>query len=1107
VQTTDGGLTPVRASREQRFVGRTRELAEIEQALTGVESGRGRLLLLAGEPGIGKTSLADAATALAEARGFTVLWGRCWESGGAPAYWPWLSVLSSVAKALNDEALATALGDGAPVLAEILPELRQRLPPVSAGASPPPEEARFRVFRAISALAHAASHAEPHGLTIVLDDLHAADRSSLLLLHFLARELRGLKLLVIGTYRDVEARMDEETSELISRIVREGTSLSIPRLGAEDAAALVRARAGAVTERVSDRILARAQGNPLFLEEMLALLAEQGAESVDAGVVPHGVRDLIGQRLARVGAEARQLLDLAAVAGDELDSGLLAAAAANDVPGVSSALEEAMRAGLLVQRGERRRFAHALFREVLYRELSPERRRELHGRIALGLEASASADAPPHAKLAHHALEGPAELCERGVEHAIQAALRAKEQLAYDDAVETLERALAALTERAAAPRFRARLLIALADATIRRGDGAGGKAHCREAVAIARELGDGELAAHATLVYGRVFSFGDVDPVLVGMLESSLEALPAGDSALRAQLLGRLAAALQPSTNIEEPIRVARNAIATARRLGDRRTLLDVLHDSISALLDCADPAEVRLFNQEAELLARELGDRERLLRTHGRAFFLHLSFGEFALADARIDAYEALATELAAPWIGYRALFFRAARATIHGRFAEAERFLDEARIRGEAAADPMAAALSVRCGEGLLRASERYDELLAPDSMARRERTDYRFASVWRAFHAGLAYARREEPDHARSCYGILPAAFPTNLFSHFFMTEMVAVAGNDEQAAMLLHLVAAAPEEYLALGWTYVSWEGPRTRFLGLLLGRLRRYDEASTAFEDAIAKLSKLEAWPYLARTEYEYGRMLLERGTPADLERARQLFGSARERAVALGMPGLIQHIDRRTAGMGTALPSPSAKSTPPVPTASPASPASLPPSFAREGEFFSLTYRGQTLRLKDSLGLRYIARLLEAPGQELHVLDLVNEQSGATDAEVVDRGDAGELLDRAARDSYERRLRDLKETLAEAEEFGDLGRAERAREELDFLARELGRAVGLGGQGRRAGAAAERARSAVQRRIRHAIERIAAHSAPLAEFLSRSIRTGNYCVFIPVPD
>jgi hypothetical protein len=201
---------------------------------------------------------------------------------------------------------------------------------------------------------------------------------------------------------------------------------------------------------------------------------------------------------------------------------------------------------------------------------------------------------------------------------------------------------------------------------------------------------------------------------------------------------------------------------------------------------------------------------------------------------------------------------------------------------------------------------------------------------------------------------------------------------------------------------------------------------------------------------------------------------------------------------------MGAAPPTPPAPSAPP---ARAASPASLPPSFALEGEFFSLTYRGQTFRLKDSLGLRYIARLLAAPGQELHVLELVNEQSGATDAEVVDRGDAGELLDRAARDSYERRLRDLKETLAEAEAFGDLGRAERAREELDFLARELGRAVGLGGQGRRAGAAAERARSAVQRRIRHAIERIAAHSAPLAEFLSRSIRTGNYCVFIPVPD
>ena len=676
VPTTQGTLELATEPPSRKLVGRARETLAIARALSDAESGRGRLVLLAGEPGIGKTSLADAATTVAEERGFSVLWGRCWESGGAPAYWPWLGVLSSMALALDDLALAKALGDGAPVLAEILPEWRSRLPPPSTGASPPAEEARFRVFRGIVALAREASRLAAHGIAVVLDDLHAADRSSLLLLHFLARELRGLKMLVIATYRDVEARMDAETSELIARIGREGTVLSLGRLASQECADLVQAHVGGVAERVSARILERAQGNPLFLEEMLRLYSEQGPESIDAGVVPHGVRDVIGQRLMRVSAETRALLELGAVAGDEIEPALLAAAAGSDPEGVAGALGEAARAGVLLDLGERRRFAHALFREVLYRDLSPERRRELHSRVATALEGSVgSRDALRHDEIAYHALAGSPGLLERGVAHALAAARRAQELLAYDDAVETLERALAAFGKQGELGALRARVLVALGEACIRRGDQAGGKRYCREAAAIARTLGDAELAANAALVYGRVFAFGNVDPVLVGMLESSLEALPPGDSALRARLLGRLAGALQPTANVAEPVGVARDAIETARRLGDKQTLLEVLHDSISAMMDCTAPAEVYAYNLEAEVLCRELGDRERLLRTHGRLFFSHLSRGELAPADARIEAYEALAEQLAAPWLAFRSRFFRAVRATMHGRFAEAE------------------------------------------------------------------------------------------------------------------------------------------------------------------------------------------------------------------------------------------------------------------------------------------------------------------------------------------------------------------------------------------------------------------------------------------------
>src|SRR5262249_9967739 len=156
----------------------------------------------------------------------------------------------------------------------------------------------------------------------------------------------------------------------------------------------------------------------------------------------------------------------------------------------------------------------------------------------------------------------------------------------------------------------------AAGEACIRRGEVAAGQAHCREASALGRALGDAELMARAALTYGRVFNFGSVDPVLVGMLEESLEALPPGDSAVRARLLARLAAALQPSPQSEEPVAVAREAIATARRLDDDAALLDTLYAAVAGLMDIVDWNETRALNFEVERLALAAGDRERLLR-----------------------------------------------------------------------------------------------------------------------------------------------------------------------------------------------------------------------------------------------------------------------------------------------------------------------------------------------------------------------------------------------------------------------------------------------------------------------------------------------------------
>ncbi len=1079
------------------LVGRERELTQIVAAVDGAAAGRGQLVLLAGEPGIGKTSLADRATALAGERGFTVLWGRCWEAGGAPAYWPWLDLLAELARALDEATLARVLGDGAPLLAEIIPELRARLPEMAAGAAPPVEEGRFRLWRAVSALVHEAAKARP--LCIVLDDLHAADQSSLSLLHFVARQLRPMRVLLLGTYRDVEARIDAATSELLSRIGREGTTLSLARLDRAEAARLVQEQVGPVAADVETRVYDRSQGNPLFLQEMMRLWHEQGDDAIAEGVVPSGVRDVIRQRLDRVAAETRALIDLAAVAGDEIDAPLLGAAAGRDAAWVAARLAEAGRVGVIVERGGRRRFGHALFREVLYRELADGERRALHGRVADALERLAPAQA---AEIAHHTLEGPPEMLESAVKHAILAAGSCERALAYDEAVRTLTRTRDAVTAGGNPPALRARVLLALGEAQIRRGEAVAGKESCREAATLARTLGDAELGARAALTYGGVFVFGVVDPVLVGMLEESLEALPGGDSALRARLLARLAAALQPSPTSAEPVAVAHEAIDIARRLGDDAALLDTLYTAVAALMDICDWKETRALNFEVERLALAAGDRERLLRTHLRLAICHLGLGEADACDARLSSFEALAAELRAPWYAWWAGMLRAVRASMQGRFAEAETLAAQARDAGRAAGHEAAERVWVTNREGRLRAADRHEEMLAWEPEARRSRAMVYIAAAWQAMGSALIYSRLERRDDARMHLDVLTEPFRQagNLFVMFFVGETVATSDLREMALHFYERIKPLRDGCAMLGMSYVSWEGPWARVLGLLAASLERWDEAGEYFEDAIARCRRLGALPMLARTEYEYGRALIARG---DHARARELIASARATAAELEMSGLVKLADARLAAIGGA----PASSKVAVAATAPVAAAAAPFSFVREGEYWTVTHEASTFRLKDSLGIQYLVRLLEAPGREIHVLDLVGERGPAAGGgvnEAIDTGDAGELLDDEARRSYQRRLEDLEETVAEAESFGDAARAGRAREEIEMLGAELGRAVGLGGRARRAGGAAERARSAVQRRIKNAIERIAEHAPALAALLVRTIRTGNYCVYRP---
>jgi predicted ATPase len=254
------------------FLGRDAELGALERALADVSGGRGRLFLLVGEPGIGKTRLADELAARAPKQ-LRVLWGRCWEAGGAPAYWPWIEVLRPLLAEMDPRALLAELGPAATSLAALIPELGERLPELGKQVDDS-DHARFRLFDALARFLRLVAARTP--LLLVLDDLHVADRPSLLLLDFVARTLRGTRAMIVGTYRDADARLRPEVDDLLAQIAREGERLELRRLRESEIAELIEgATETAADPRTVAAVVRATEGTPLYVSEVVRLIAAQ----------------------------------------------------------------------------------------------------------------------------------------------------------------------------------------------------------------------------------------------------------------------------------------------------------------------------------------------------------------------------------------------------------------------------------------------------------------------------------------------------------------------------------------------------------------------------------------------------------------------------------------------------------------------------------------------------------------------------------------------------------------------------------------------------------------------------------------------------------------
>jgi tetratricopeptide (TPR) repeat protein len=1041
------------------LVGRSWPREVLAGAVMSACAGTGGLVLVTGEPGIGKSRLLSELDRIAPAAGARVVRGTCWEGDGAPAFWPWIQVLRAC---LRD--LGTAGLDGA--------DEALRLVDARAGDPPAgdPDRTRFALFDSVATVLRAAATARP--LVVVLDDLHWADLGSLRLLDFLARGLPGEPLLVAGGYRDAELAADGEAGGLLAGLAARADVLALSGLDTAEVGLLLAATTGtAPAEDTAAAIRARTAGNPLFVRELGRLLAARSRLSdVDLqGVLPEGVRAVLRRRLARLPHGCHALLEIAAVLGADVGIDVLAAAAGIPPREVAGHLDEAARARLVVPTGPGRyTFGHDLVRDTLCAGLPLARRAELHHRIGATLE-----DLEPDAvaALAHHFAEaaaGGADTAAKAVDYARRAGRLALDALAYEQAADHFRRALDLCRD----PAGRIELLLDRGDALLRRGDLVAARADFTAAANAARTAGRPDDLARAALGFAAGLSGFEVrlwDAVQIDLLEEALAALGDEHPVLRASTMARLSVALSFVASPVRRERLAEDAVALARRAGDEVALAQALAGHCDAIAG-PDDVDVRLA-EAAEIVAIAQRVRDRGLELLGRRLLVValLETGDTAAADAEIAAFERVATALRQPLYSWYVPLWRGMRARLRGDLAEVRRCAAEAARVGALAESRNARVLSivldnwaaVEEGELTVPFAEMVGELVV-------ELPELAPGGAGSLLDLFPCQPLTPVVTAAMDTIAALIPRFPVDsewMSSMCFAAWSVVDAGHRDAAAVLYDVLAPHAHRF-AVDGIGVGSHGCAARYLGALAHLLGRYQDAEAHFELALAANRQALSPLLVAHTRRQYGAMLADRGGPGDAERAGALL---RDALAGYREMGLARAAGDTQALLGTAAAIPAGN------------------TFRLDGDYWTVSYAGETVRLKNVKGLRDIARLLAGPGTEFHALDLVGAPAGQ---------DTGELTDARARAEYRARLSELDSRIADGDQ--------RAADEREVLVAHLAAAYGLGGRPRRTGDPAERARATATWRIRDAIGRVERAHPALGRHLRASVRTGTYCAYVP---
>lgn len=1042
------------------LVGRAAHLQAGVDALESTIAGRGRLLLLTGEAGIGKTTLAREVADRAAAAGAVVRTGACWETEQLPPFTPWL------------DALRWPGGDPCAAAGEGLEGSR------GLDARDPADALRARGRRFSDVVDALRVCAAERPQVVVLEDLHWADRESLELLVAVAAHLPVMRVLVIGTYRD-----DELSPGGLDSVGGNADRVPLTGLDDHDVATVLEAVLGrAPTERELVAIHRQTGGNPLFVTQMARLLGD-----ADAGAVPAGVRDVLARRLARMSSSCDALLGAAAVLGTEFDQGVLEALVGSEV---STQLDEAAAARLVELADDvpgRWRFAHALLQATRYERLGTAERSRLH-RAAVGALQLLGTASP--STLAHHAARAdfaPDDPLPASVQ--VAAGHEALGRFAWSGALAAFERALQLAPPGDAATTHRAEAWLGIGAARLRQGRG-DARGAFDEVAALGRRAGLPDLIARAALGFSvglGAFEVRLLDHHQIELLEEAATVLGDGDPLLPL-VLARLSVALAFVDSEERRAELARRAIDLARAADDPVVLGHALAAWCDALADPLHIEERLVAAGEAVVLGERAGDLPLELLGRRLRIVALLEQGRHEQTIAEIGAYDRAATALGDPLYGWYAALWRAALAWADGRGAEARHLIGEASDLG--ALGGSANGLLLVAVHELMAATDSRDRPAAEAAMATVLQLAPGLISPYADITTSYIEVTLGDLDRARLILGDLSPERVDNLPRDSEWLPALAQLAYAAARTGALDLARYVREQLRPLADSVpvegigAYLHGSSHRFLALVAAA--EGDAEAARGHVAAARAAVTGGGRLLeALADLDGAWALRQSGEPSDLDASVVL---ARRAAAAFARSDLYV-----LASEADAL------SDAPTPDAVPAVPPDPGSAILRRlGDSWAWSWEGRTVHVRHAKGIADLARLLERPGREVHVRELDGAAAGA-------RAPSQRALDATAVEQYKARLRDLEDDLDEADRHADLARATALTAERDALVAELTKAFGLSGRSRSvASDPDERLRKAVSARVRASIDRIEKLDARLGRHLRASIRTGFWCAYEP---